>query len=270
MMGVLMRGSEPRSRSFPNKVRSYAFLLLCTAAHADYQTGLNAYVDGDFERAMAEWKAEVNQPGEPENLAIYRETLYAIGMLSWPGEGVEQDYTISAVWLKQAADINHPGAQNKLGYLHSTGQGLPQNYREARRYFEMAAAQGDPDATHNLDLLFRAGHFEPVAVEQVPEVPPGDAGAAWIRAQNPEHYTIQVIALRAPGKLHAFIAGHPDWAPFAIYRPAGNELPLSVLVQGVYPDAGAARAAVEAFPSGLQRREQMWIRTFAKVQALIE
>jgi hypothetical protein len=288
-------------------------LLLCTAANADYDSGLNAYIDGDFERALAEWKAEVNQPGEPANLAIYRETLYAVGMLYWQGECVEQDYAISAVWLKQAADINHPGAQNKLGYLHSTGQGVPQNFAEARRYFEMAAAQGDPDAGHNLDQLFRQGLFaapaaeelaEPVAREQAePAVEPGSVdvqaleagdeapapraeppeaaavrraelsgvhGEGWIRAQDPGHYTLQVIALRAPDKLMEFITTHPDWAPFAIYQPAGNELPLSVLVQGVYSDVESARTAAASFPPGLQQREQLWIRKFGMVQGTLE
>jgi hypothetical protein len=277
---------------------------------ADYQTGLNAYVDGDFERALAEWKAEVNQPGEPANLAIYRETLYAIGMLYWQGEGVAQDYTVAAVWMKQAADINHPGAQNKLGYLYSTGQGVPQNFAQARRYFEMAAAQGDPDASHNLDQMFRQGLFaEAISEEQAaakeniaPEEPlarpvdpaplaaeeppsraePGEViaaraqrsngfeGADWIRAQNPEHYTLQVIALRAPDRLMEFVAEHPDWAPYAIYLPPGNERPLSVLVQGVYPDVEAARAAAQSFPPGLQKPDQIWIRKFGMVQELLE
>jgi len=303
-------------------------LLLCTAANADYDTGLNAYIDGDFERAMAEWKAEVNRPGEPENLAIYRETLYAIGMLYWQGEGVAQDHTVAAVWMKQAADINHPGAQNKLGYLYSTGQGVPQNFEQARRYFELAARQGDPDASHNLDQMFRQGLFAKAAAEAIPaaeempavketvavadtpavketappDVPaerpvepvlPGDAeptarlepveavavrpaqspgleGADWIRVQNPEHYTLQVVALRAPDRLMEFVAEHPDWAPFAIYRPAGNERPLSVLVQGVYADVEAARAAAQAFPTGLQKPDQIWIRKFGMVQGLLE
>ena len=236
---------------------------------ADYQTGLNAYVDGDFERAMAEWKAEVNRPGEPENLAIYRETLYAIGMLYWQGEGVAQDHTVAAVWMKQAADINHPGAQNKLGYLYSTGQGVPQNFEQARRYFEMAAAQGDPDASHNLDQLFRQGLFTEGAAARSPQSP-GFEDEDWIRAQNPEHYTLQVIALRAPDKLTEFVARHPDWAPFAIYRPKGNERPLWVLVQGVYTDVEAARAAARVFPSGLQKRDQIWIRKFGMVQRMLE
>jgi hypothetical protein len=291
-------------------------------AQADYQTGLDAYEAGDYEKAMAEWKEEVNRPRVPTNLAVYREALYAIGMLYWQGEGVAQDYTAAAVWLKQAADINHPDAQNKLGYLYSTGQGVPQNYQQARHWFEMAAAQGNPDARHNLDLMSERGLFaepevaasgagakpdplaqsepepqsdptpapqpqEPSAAEQAarveaqsrpaaepgPAAAPGadgDAGVEWIKAQDPGHCTIQVIALRAPDNLHAFIAQHPDWAPFAIYTPAGNSKPLSVLVQGAYPDLKSARAAAAAFPAGLQQRDKLLIRRFGIVQGMLE
>jgi hypothetical protein len=300
-----------------------AFLLLCAAAHADYQSGLDAYNAGDYATALADWKAEVSQPGEPANRAVYRETLYAIGMLYWRGEGVAQDYTVSAVWLKQAADINHPAAQVKLGYLYVTGQGVPQNYEQARRWFEMAAWQGDKDAAHNLDVMDAEGLglaaednessivesgpvSEPVgealpgpdvppearpdaqlkyatetpdrsrpappaaAADESPSTPGGDAGAAWILAQDPEHFTIQVVALRTPDKLYEFIAGHPDWSPFALYQPKDNGQPLWVLVQGAYPDAETARMAAISFPGGLQERDKLWVRKFGMVQGLIE
>ena len=274
----------------------FVLFLLATNAQADYQTGLDAYEAGDFEKAMAEWKEEVNRPRVPTNLAVYREALYAIAMLYWKGEGVQQDYSVAAVWLKQAADINHPGAAVKLGYLYSTGQGVPLNYQEARRWLQMAVVQGDRDAAYNLDILDREGlgwpedddqpestvdsePEAPVVMEAASEAvagpatsfaPSADLGEAWIKEQDPDHYTIQVIALRAPDNLHAFIAQHPDWEPFATYRPAGQERPLWVLVQGLYPDVEAARSAAAVFPPGIQKPEELWIRRFGMVQGLIE
>jgi septal ring-binding cell division protein DamX len=201
---------------------------------------------------------------------------------------VAQDYAVAAVWLKQAADINHPGAQVKLGYLYVTGQGVPQNHEQARHWFQMAAWQGDKDAAHNLDVMDEQGLGQadsdaapaPVpmplpASESAPESASASAltpaeGPAWIFAQDPEHYTIQVVALRAPDKLYEFIDRFPEWAPFAIYRPKGNERPLWVLVQGDYPNVEAARAAVREFPTRIQKREKLWIRKFGMVQGMIE
>jgi hypothetical protein len=252
-------------------------LLLSTTCNADYQAGLNAYSMGDYATAMSEWKAEVAQEPTSENLAIYRESLYAISMLYWQGEGVEQDYTISAVWLKQAADINHPGAQTKLGVLYSTGQGVPQNYAEAEKYFEMAASQGEPNARRNLEVLKREGLIAASDSESgleteddISPVPGKDAGERWILQQDPGHYTIQVIALSAPYKLHDFIADNPAWTPFAIYTQYRYEKPLWVMVQGAYADVDAARGARDQFPPGIQDMDKLWIRKFEMVQRLIE
>lgn len=257
-------------------LHAIAALICATSLHGDYQAGVDAYEAGDYASAMTQWKAEINRPGEPENLAIYRETLYAIGMLYWQGKGVARDDTVAAVWLKQAADINHPEAQNKLGFMYSTGQGVPQNFEQARHWFELAAAQGDADAVHNLDVLLReqvAASGNPAGPESMPEPVPEPrtaAGVEWIRAQNAQHYTLQVIALRKPDNLHAFIARHADDGPYAIYRPAGAEQPLWVLLRGVYAGVAAARAAAAAFPEGIQQRDQLWIRQFGAVQRELE
>ena len=265
------------SRLKPLPQLAIFFIFTSIPAFADYQTGLDAYNVHDYTTALSEWKQVASQPPEQENLAIYRESLYAIGMLYWQGEGVAQDYGVSAVWLKQAADINHPGAQTKLGYLYTTGQGVPQNYAEAHKWFEMAAAQGDPDAQNNLAILKTLSLPETMSVtaetDPLPAVkttPVHDAGEAWILAQQPGYYTIQVIALSAPDKLQTFISENPDWAPFSIYRQTRYEQPLWVLVQGVYADVEAARAARDAFPAGFQKRKDLWIRQFEMVQRLIE
>lgn len=269
-----------------------SLLLAVTTAHADYQAGLDAYDAGDHATALAEWLEEINRPGDPENSALYRESLYAIAMLYWQGQGVDQNYAVAAAWLRQAAHRNHPGAQNKLGFLFSMGEGVGQDYQEARRWFERAAALGDPDAAYNLDQMFRQGLLQPAEEEpaaSAPQVadkapaatpieaaparlaqPAGDAGVPWILAQNPEHYTIQVIALRDPEKLYEFIDRNPGWAPFAVYRPSGNRRPLWVLVQGAYPSVAAARGATRSFPGGLQKRGELWIRKFGMVQGMIE
>jgi TPR repeat protein len=243
-------------------------------ASADYQAGLDAYESSDYATALAEWKAEVaGEPDpDPAALVVYREALYGIAMLYWKGEGVEQDYAVSSVWLKQAADINHPGAQTKLGYLFTTGQGVPQNYREAVRFFQMAARQGDPDAKHNLDVMYQQGLIpEPVDEKVAPKSLPGsDHGEDWILQQDPQRYTIQVIALSAPDKLMRFIARYPERSPFAIYRQAGYQRPIWVMVQGNYPDVDAARMAVQSFPEDLQSRGKLWIRKFDRVQRLIK
>jgi len=308
---------------------SFVLYLASFPLRADYQLGLDAYQSGDYARALSEWmKVAASAPGQV-NPAILAETQYAIGMLYWMGQGVQQDTVASAHWLRQAAELNHPGAQAKLGYLYTIGQGVPQNDFEALKWLRMAASQGDADAQYNLGVMYRDGRgvakdpglalqwfrkaadngdpvsagivagYEradsgkqpgPVVMEQpaahpvadkarsVDLAPSGETQSApepglnedWIRRRDPEHYTIQVIALLQPDKLYDFIRRHSDWSPLAIYHQQWQGKPLWVLVQGDYADVAQARKAVRKFPRGLQERENMWIRRFAMVQALIQ
>ena len=283
------------------------FILVPQTLLADYQAGLDAYLQGDYDTAIVEWQAVVESPPGTVASSIHAETLYAIGMLFWMGQGVEQDIYESASWLQLAAGMNHAGAQNKLGYLYGSGQGVKRSDFEAFKWWQMAANQGDADAQYNLGVLYRDGlgvgpnseesmkwfreaasNGDPVSsgivaqyeasekvapVPVLPEAAPADefkAGENWIRDRDPGHYTIQVIALSAPDKLHGFIGAQPALEPFAIYRQTRYVKPLWVLVQGDYADLNSARLALQAFPQDIQKREKLWIRRFGMVQRLLE
>jgi TPR repeat protein len=318
----------------PKRAPTYLVLLLLTqAAFPDYQSGLDAYNRGDFTRAITEWQAVVESPPGTVDPAIRAETLYAIGMIFWLGQGVQQDTRESASWLQLAAEMHHPGAQTKLGFLYSKGQGVRQSNFEAFKWWQMAANQGDADAQYNLGVLYRDGlgvepnpeesmkwfreaamngdpisagivaqheaikkmgqypggsplageqaintnrpqpasnTIRPVSAATAPKPVPSTANEDWIRQREPEHYTIQVIALSQPEKLQHYIQQHQDWAPFAIYGQTRYETPLWVLVQGDYVDLGSARQAVISFPQDMQARENLWIRRFQMVQSLLE
>jgi len=95
-------------------------------------------------------------------------------------------------------------------------------------------------------------------------------GEDWIMAREPEHYTIQVMALGSREKIEEVIASYDELAPFAIYTVPASSGVLYVLVQGDYADVDAARAARDAFPRRIQRRDDLWIRKFGMVQRLVE
>ena len=63
---------------------------------------------------------------------------------------------------------------------------------------------------------------------------------------------------------------HAELAPWAIYTVTGSRGTVHVLVQGDYADVESARAARDAFPRRVQKTDQLWIRRFAMVQALLE
>ena len=272
--------------------------LLSSAAGANYQAGLDAYLAGDYETAISEWQAVVESPPGTVPDAVRAETLYAIGMLFWTGQGVQQDSYEAASWLLLAAEMYHPGAQNKLAFLYSSGHGVKQSDFEALKWWQAAANQGDADAQYNLGVAFRDGlgvtpnpqksmqwfreaasNGDPVSAGIVAQAETAEAAEAptsskwdedWLRERQPDRYTIQVIALSQPEKLQAYIGTHEELAPFAIYGQTRYQRPVYVLVQGDYPDVDSARQAARNFPEDLQQRDKLWVRRFEMVQRLLE
>ena len=337
----------------------FASLVIGIPAFAGYQEGLNAFSEGDYEAAMREWRAVVDGPADAVVPPIYAETHYAIATLYWRGLGVAQDYDRSREWLLRAAELDHAGAQAKLGFMYTDGLGVRQDYAQALEWYRKSARGGNADGLYNLGIFYLYGwgvepdramakqylasasalgdvasedalqqllaeeaaeeaarqaaaeaaaeeafpeRWEPVSIvlEELPgevEQAPGDAedalapaepetetslaeepdteqapvvrDEAWILAQDPEHYTIQVMALDSVDRVLEVIDGYERLAPYAIYRLANEGRPLFVLVQGVYAEVEAARAARDAFPPRVQRPSNVWIRRFAKVLELI-
>ena len=136
-----------------------------------------------------------------------------------------------------------------------------------------ALSEEAPDVAPALEAEVLAGELaNETKVEEFDAAPPqGELQqASWILERDPEHYTIQVIALRNKGKLLDYTDVHPDWAPWAIYEQSLKGEPLWVLVQGDYTDMELARAAVQRFPTDMQQRSQLWIRRFGMVQRLCQ
>lgn len=275
-------------------------LLLGRPAAADYQAGLDAYNAGDYATAMEQWQAVAADTRLDETPAVYAEALYAIAMLYWQGQGVPQDGQLAFEWLVKAAGMKHAGAQAKLGYLYADGAVVPQDLDRAFDYYEKAARQGDIDGQYNLGIFYLNGwgterdttlakQYLAAASAQGDEAAeqalqrlladkaePAESKASailyepWIQAQNPNHYTLQVIALSSREKVEALVKGYDQLAPFAIYTTRGSSRPLYVLLQGNYAQLDAARSARDTFPRAIQKADLLWIRQFGKVQELLQ
>ena len=314
---------------------SYVLLiLLCGNVLADYQAGLDAYNRGNYTTAMHEWREVTDGPATATSPGEYVESFYAVAMLYWQGQGVPRDYYKAYEWLLKAANMNHAGAQAKLGYLYTDGIAVSQDHDKAFEWYRKAASQANVDGLYNLGICYlygwgtepdkeKAKHYLAAAAAQGDEAaeaaleqllatnntPPVGARSAgenvlteqqsprvgarsagdidfaepqspaeraptilgpdWILGRDPDHYTIQVIALSSRKKLEDLLAGHNELAPMAVYPATGSKGTLHVLVQGDYPDLEAVRAARDAFPTAIQPRDRLWIRKFGMVQKLV-
>jgi TPR repeat protein len=207
--------------------------------------------------------------------------LYAEGLV------VEQSFDRAFSWFSKAAKQGDVDGQYNLGVFYLNGLGTEQNPTMAAQYLAAASAQGDADAEAALANLLPALNRKDAAIPAEPsstepkQAAPGSASpvehqsqdsmhaADWILAQNPAHYTIQVIGLSSKAALEDLIEGHEYLAPFAYYVLQRRNRPLYLLLQGSYASVEAARRARDQFPPAIQKPKDVWIRQFDKVQALI-
>jgi len=89
-------------------------------------------------------------------------------------------------------------------------------------------------------------------------------GVAWLRAQVPGHYTVQLAGTYSKAAMRRFIRKHDLGADAAWYRSTHRGRPWYVVVYGLYPTRAAARAALAALPRPL-RKLKPWTRSIASV-----
>jgi outer membrane assembly lipoprotein YfiO len=90
----------------------------------------------------------------------------------------------------------------------------------------------------------------------------------WIRAQPRASFTIQVLGLAQEAGVRDFLARHPMDRETAWFRTERNGADWFVAIAGSYPNAEAARRAIDSLPAEV-RRNQPWIRSIGSVQDAI-
>src|ERR1700743_2626916 len=86
-------------------------LFSVTAAWADYQAGVDAYRNSDFQGAFQQWLPLAEQgDAQAQN---------ALGALYDHGLGVSQDYVKAAYWYGKSAKQSFPLGMRNLGTLYA-------------------------------------------------------------------------------------------------------------------------------------------------------
>jgi len=247
-----------------------------------YAEGLT--VGQDYEQAF-QWFSKAAQQGDVDG-------QYNLGIFYLNGWGIEQNKTMAAQYLAAASAQGDQDAEAMLQQL------LPQTAMiPSQESVEAPDIQTDPaDGKTGIAAVERGvrkaqsgvTNSEPDVMKSEFAVTGGELGAVkfarhsgldpesiflstdWIMSQNPDHYTIQVIGLRDKDRLENLIQGHEKLAPWAIYTLIRGNLPLHMMVQGVYPGLQSVRQARDAFPADVQKPSEVWIRKFGKIQVLLE
>lgn len=143
---------------FRNKARSLVAAVLAGAVIAasgvargedSFQQGLDAYLKGDYHKAMTIWKPAAEAGDEV--------AAFNVGVLYAQGLGVEADPRAAVRWYRRSALAGYANAQFNLGAAYYHGQGTDVNLSQAVSWWEKAARQDHPEALYNLATLYRRG-----------------------------------------------------------------------------------------------------------------
>jgi cell division septation protein DedD len=111
-------------------------LLVATPALADTKAGVDAWQQGDYARAIAEWRPLAEQ-GDAD-------AQFNLGQAYKMGRGVQADLQQSADWYRRAAQQGHLRAEDNLGLvLFQLG-----DRTNALPYLQRASSRGEPRAQY--------------------------------------------------------------------------------------------------------------------------
>jgi uncharacterized protein len=113
-----------------------AFTTPAFAQASDTKAGVDAFMQGDYDRAIRIWR--------PLAIAGDADAQYNLGQAYWLGRGVANDPKQAEDWYRRAAEQNQPKARDAYGLL------LFQNGRrqDALPYIEESAGRGMPQAQY--------------------------------------------------------------------------------------------------------------------------
>ena len=150
-------------RLSPVLLVALAVLSSAGVALCDFDAGLQAYLRSDYIEAMRHWRPLAESGDAAAQLEV--------GLLYWYGQGLPEDRTEAARWLKKSASAEKawkdlaskavPDAQLRLGLIYWHGIGVPRDGGLALRHLEAAANGGSTLAAGWLCTVYMEGEIAP-------------------------------------------------------------------------------------------------------------
>ena len=223
---------------------------------------------------------------------------FNLGNAYMHGRGTQKDLKQAVHWWRQAAEAGSASAQFNLALQYYRGGGVEKNWDKAVEYFNLAASNGHSKAKQLLESgqvprleasVQRADHAtsSPAGEAQPAQaLPPSASGsvspqpqaqqtadvakptpaADWLKAQNPQHYTIQLAVASSDEGLDRLVARHKlaEAVKVPVQRDGKR---LYYLLMGSFAERRQANLRIESLTAEL-RTSKPWARSFAELQSL--
>ena len=133
-------------------------LIASNGIAAHYEKGFNAYSEGDYATALAEWRPLAEQ-GDANG-------QFGLGLLYANGWGVDLNDDEALKWYGFAANQGHGEAAYNLGVMNANGWGVPQSDEGAFKWYSIAAERGFTTAQTSLGKMYAIGFGAPLDTVQ--------------------------------------------------------------------------------------------------------
>lgn len=254
------------------------FRLAADQGYAPAQFNLgNAYKSGngveqnDLE-ATEWWRKAAEQDFAPAQ--------FNLGTQYYFGRGVEKDEETAIRWYRRAAENGHAQAQ-RLFSMTDTPVSEVQASTPPPAPASEPSAGAAASATTPTGVAAGAAATGASAAASAPStsapsasIPPPSPGApsggkTWLLAQNPEDYTLQLLATHSEELMLAYLDKYQFNQPVAYFAFQREGKKWYAAVYGAYPEKSQAQNAVATLPPEVGKNAP-WIRQFSGIHQLIK
>jgi hypothetical protein len=198
-----------------------------------------------------------------------------LGVMLENGQLGHVSYTQAAYWYKQAASVGYSYAQYNLGMLYLEGKGVEKDLEQASYWLRIAARQKVDGANAALKRIGKLTIQEKKKPQQpaIAHAPyhsnPVTKGIAWIRTQDPGHYTIQLARSKDIDWILALASEKELEHTLVQYSTLSNEQEWFVLIYGSFPSRDEANKALKKLPKSFEKWSP-WVKRFKDVQKQLQ
>ena len=178
----------------------------------------------------------------------------------------------AAIWYQMAADQGYSFAQYNLGMLYVEGRGVAKDLEQAKYWLRIASRQKVEQATAalgklNIDMPVRKVEKPQPRIAHAPyHSNPVTKGIAWVKKQDPTHFTIQLARSKdLPWILRLAASGSVNRTLIHFQAKDKKGVEWHHLIYGSFPSQATAESAIKKLPAPMQKWTP-WIRPFSGVQ----
>ncbi|GMQ95955.1 MAG: hypothetical protein BMS9Abin14_437 [Gammaproteobacteria bacterium] len=241
-------------------------------APAEFNLG-NAYkhgngVEQDDLKAAEWWRKAAEQEFAPAQ--------FNLGTQYYFGRGVPKDEEIAIRWYRRAAENGHEQAQRLFSMTDTPANEVQASTPEPAAASTTAASQTEstqtavPAAAAATATSAAASAGSASAATPTAGTPAGGKSAeSWLLAQNPQDYTLQLLATQSEDLMRAYLDKNQFTEPVVYFAFQRDGKQWYAAVYGAYPGKPQAKSAVATLPPAASKNPP-WIRQFGGIQKLIK